>query len=170
MLRPGRLDVLLYVGVAEDSDSKLKVLQALTRKFVMEGDINLGIIAEKCPLTFTGADMYALSSDAWMTALKRTVAQVRLSLWFVVLIASSSMTVHAAKSGMFCFCPSACNLSASAQPNALEEMGVPTTNLVCMIYFICLLWPQDLRLSIIVSNAASCPHRQCNFSGLCISS
>ena len=76
LLRPGRLDVLLYVGVAEDSNSKLKVLQALTRKFVMEDGIDLGIIAEKCPPTFTGADMYALSSDAWMTALKRTVAQV----------------------------------------------------------------------------------------------
>lgn len=76
LLRPGRLDVLLYVGVAEDSNSKLKVLQALTRKFVLEADIDLPIIAEKCPTTFTGADMYALSSDAWMTALKRTVAQV----------------------------------------------------------------------------------------------
>ena len=76
LLRPGRLDVLLYVGVAEDSDSKLKVLHALTRKFQLEHDIDLPIIAEKCPPTFTGADMYALSSDAWMTALKRTVAQV----------------------------------------------------------------------------------------------
>lgn len=76
LLRPGRLDVLLYVGVAEDSHSKLKVLQALTRMFVMEHDIDLGVIAEKCPPAFTGADMYALSSDAWMTALKRTVAQV----------------------------------------------------------------------------------------------
>ncbi|KAA6429814.1 MAG: peroxisome biogenesis 6-like [Trebouxia sp. A1-2] len=75
LLRPGRLDVLLYVGVAEDSHSKLKVLQALTRKFTLEDDIDLPIIAEKCPPTFTGADMYALSSDAWMTALKRTVAQ-----------------------------------------------------------------------------------------------
>ena len=76
LLRPGRLDVLLYVGVAEDSHSKLKVLQALTRKFTLKDDIDLPIIAEKCPRTFTGADMYALSSDAWMTALKRTVAQV----------------------------------------------------------------------------------------------
>ena len=68
--------MLLYVGVAEDSHSKLKVLQALTRKFKLADDIDLPIIAEKCPPTFTGADMYALSSDAWMTALKRTVAQV----------------------------------------------------------------------------------------------
>ena len=76
LLRPGRLDVLLYVGVAEDSHSKLKVLQALTRKFALEDDIDLGIISERCPPNFTGADMYALSSDAWMTALKRTVPQV----------------------------------------------------------------------------------------------
>ena len=76
LLRPGRLDVLLYVGVAEDSNSKLKVLQALTRKFALEADIDLPSIAAKCPTTFTGADMYALSSDAWMTALKRTVAEV----------------------------------------------------------------------------------------------
>ncbi len=82
LLRPGRLDVLLYVGVAEDSNSKLKVLEALTRKFVLEDDIDLPIIAEKCPPTFTGADMYALSSDAWMTALKRTVAQVRICCIF----------------------------------------------------------------------------------------
>ena len=102
LLRPGRLDVLLYVGVAEDSHSKLKVLQALTRKFVMEDDIDLDIIAEKCPPTFTGADMYALSSDAWMTALKRTVAQVWPTLCFVqTLTASSGMRIHAAESGMF---------------------------------------------------------------------
>lgn len=75
-MRPGRLDVLLYVGVAEDSQSKLKVLRALTRKFRLADDIDLPIVADKCPPTFTGADMYALSSDAWMTALKRTVAQV----------------------------------------------------------------------------------------------
>lgn len=67
------------MGVAEDSHSKLKVLQALTRKFKLQGDVDLSIVAEKCPPTFTGADMYALSSDAWMTALKRTVAQVSLA-------------------------------------------------------------------------------------------
>ena len=31
-MRPGRLDRLLYVGVAEDAASKAKVLAALTRK------------------------------------------------------------------------------------------------------------------------------------------
>ena len=107
--------MLLYVGVAEDSDSKLKVLQALTRKFVMEGDIDLGIIAQKCPPTFTGADMYALSSDAWMTALKRTVAQVRLSLWFVVLIAFKH-DCSCCQIWYVLLLPISLHLSASAQP------------------------------------------------------
>ena len=71
------------MGVAEDTESKLKVLQALTRKFALEEDIDLPSIAEKCPTTFTGADMYALSSDAWMTALKRTVAEVSTKLMLI---------------------------------------------------------------------------------------
>ncbi len=95
LLRPGRLDVLLYVGVAEDSHSKLKVLQALTRKFTLKNDVDLPIIAEKCPPTFTGADMYALSSDAWMTALKRTVAQVsRLMMPLGVQLSAAAKLSH----------------------------------------------------------------------------
>ncbi|KAK9814693.1 hypothetical protein WJX72_009974 [[Myrmecia] bisecta] len=74
LLRPGRLDTLLYVGVAEDVGSKLRVLQALTRKFRLEEDVDLEALACECPLTFTGADMYALCSDAWMNSLRRTIA------------------------------------------------------------------------------------------------
>ena len=163
--------MLLYVGVAEDSDSKLKVLQALTRKFVMEGDIDLGIIAEKCPPTFTGADMYALSSDAWMTALKRTVAQVRLSLWFVVLIVSSSMTVCAAKAGTFCFCRSACTYLQVLSPRFSRDQNANHKFGVHDLFHLFIVATRPVpAISIIVSNAASCPHRQYNFSGLCISS
>ena len=32
-------------------------------------------IAAKCPLSFTGADMYALCADAWMAGLKRVIAE-----------------------------------------------------------------------------------------------
>lgn len=75
-MRPGRLDKLLYVGVAEDQASKLKVLQALTRKFYLSKYVDLEIIAQECAPTYTGADLYALCADAWMAALKRIVAQV----------------------------------------------------------------------------------------------
>ncbi|KAG7671202.1 hypothetical protein Ndes2526B_g02331 [Nannochloris sp. 'desiccata'] len=73
LLRPGRLDKLLYVGVASDAVSQLKVITALTRKFSMDSDVELEEIARKCPPRLTGADLYALCSDAWMVALKRRV-------------------------------------------------------------------------------------------------
>ncbi len=77
LMRPGRLDKLLYVGVAEDEASKLRVLQALTRKFRLSKDVNLESVARECAPTYTGADLYALCADAWMAALKRSVAEVR---------------------------------------------------------------------------------------------
>ena len=74
LLRPGRLDKLLYVGVASDDASQLKVIKALTRKFTLAGDVDLQAVAAQCPPRLTGADLYALCSDAWMMALKRHVA------------------------------------------------------------------------------------------------
>lgn len=75
MLRPGRLDKLLYVGIAEDAGSKRQVLHALTRKFRLLGDVDLGAVAAACPARFTGADMYALSADAWMVAFRRGIVE-----------------------------------------------------------------------------------------------
>ena len=37
--------MLLYVGVAEDAASKLRVLQALTRKFKLHESVNLEVSA-----------------------------------------------------------------------------------------------------------------------------
>ncbi|KAK9832032.1 hypothetical protein WJX81_000155 [Elliptochloris bilobata] len=76
LLRPGRLDRLLFVGVAEDVCSKVKVLHALTRKFALAADVDLGAVAAECAPTFTGADLYALAADAWTAALYRSAAEV----------------------------------------------------------------------------------------------
>ena len=78
-MRPGRLDKLLYVGVAEDVASKAKVLHALTRKFKLASSVDLDAVARECAPTYTGADLYALCADAWMAGLKRLVAEVRSS-------------------------------------------------------------------------------------------
>ncbi|KAK2076807.1 hypothetical protein QBZ16_005033 [Prototheca wickerhamii] len=75
LMRPGRLDRLLYVGIAPEPAAKQKVLEALTRKFALAPDVDLAAAAEACPRQFTGADMYALCSDAWMTAFRRHVAE-----------------------------------------------------------------------------------------------
>ncbi|GMI73773.1 peroxin 6 [Hibiscus trionum] len=73
LLRPGRFDKLLYVGVNSDVSYRERVLKALTRKFILHEDISLNLIAKRCPPNFTGADMYALCADAWFHAAKRKV-------------------------------------------------------------------------------------------------
>ncbi|KAH9620462.1 hypothetical protein KSS87_012247 [Heliosperma pusillum] len=72
LLRPGRFDKLLYVGVNSDPSYRERVLKALTRKFKLHADVSLISIAKRCPPNFTGADMYALCADAWFQAAKRT--------------------------------------------------------------------------------------------------
>lgn len=74
LLRPGRFDKLLYVGVNSDASYRERVLKALTRKFKLHEDVSLYSIAKKCPPNFTGADMYALCADAWFHAAKRLVS------------------------------------------------------------------------------------------------
>ncbi|KAK9102980.1 hypothetical protein Sjap_020234 [Stephania japonica] len=76
LLRPGRFDKLLYVGVNSDTSYRERVLAALTRKFKLHQNVSLYSIAKKCPLNFTGADMYALCADAWFHAAKRTVSSL----------------------------------------------------------------------------------------------
>ncbi|RID40084.1 hypothetical protein BRARA_J00151 [Brassica rapa] len=74
LLRPGRFDKLLYVGVNADTSYRERVLKALTREFKLsDKDVSLYSVAKKCPSTFTGADMYALCADAWFQAAKRKV-------------------------------------------------------------------------------------------------
>ncbi|XP_077244463.1 peroxin 6 [Tasmannia lanceolata] len=74
LLRPGRFDKLLYVGVNSDPSYRERVLAALTRKFKLHENVTLFSIAKKCPPNFTGADMYALCADAWFHAAKRQVS------------------------------------------------------------------------------------------------
>ncbi|RMZ56581.1 hypothetical protein APUTEX25_001428 [Auxenochlorella protothecoides] len=59
-----------------EPSSKQKVLEALSRKFTMDADVDLAAVAEACPPQFTGADMYALCSDAWMTAFKQHISKL----------------------------------------------------------------------------------------------
>lgn len=74
LLRPGRFDRLLYLGICNEKAAQMKVVQALTRKFAFAEDVDLGDVVEHCPLNFTGADFYALCSSALAAALKDRVA------------------------------------------------------------------------------------------------
>ena len=74
LLRPGRFDRMLYVGVYTDSTSKTSVLQALTRKFILEkGGKELEELVQKLPRNTTGADLYSICSNAWLRAVSRAL-------------------------------------------------------------------------------------------------
>ncbi|KAM9769291.1 peroxisomal ATPase PEX6 isoform 1-T1 [Menidia menidia] len=80
LLRPGRFDKLVYVGINEDRLTQLQVLQAILRKFHLEPSINLQEVVHRCPTQMTGADLYALCSDAMTTAIKRKISLISDSL------------------------------------------------------------------------------------------
>ena len=76
LLRPGRFDKMLYLGVADSHESQVTILEALTRKFALDRDVNLRRVAERLPFTYTGADLYALCSDAMLKAITRKTKAV----------------------------------------------------------------------------------------------
>ncbi|XP_007934426.1 peroxisome biogenesis factor 6 [Orycteropus afer afer] len=80
LLRPGRFDKLVFVGVSEDRASQLRVLSAITRKFKLEPSVSLVDVLDRCPPQLTGADLYSLCSDAMTTALKRRVRDLEEGL------------------------------------------------------------------------------------------
>jgi peroxin-6 len=76
LLRPGRFDRLLYLGVSETDEEQLRILQALTRKFRLDPALDLMDIARTCPFNFTGADFYALCADALLKAMSRKAQEI----------------------------------------------------------------------------------------------
>ena len=71
LLRPGRFDKMLYLGIPDTHEKQLTILQALTRKFSLSPDCSLERVAASLPFTYTGADLYALASDAMLKAITR---------------------------------------------------------------------------------------------------
>lgn len=83
LLRPGRLDRMVYLGIAKD---RLPLLKAITRKFdldefptsgqqseVIEGSL-LQVVARACPSNLTGADVSVLCADAYGHAQREHIA------------------------------------------------------------------------------------------------
>ncbi|KOC68156.1 Peroxisome assembly factor 2 [Habropoda laboriosa] len=74
LLRPGRFDKLLYVGIHSDRESQLNVLKALTRKFTFsENGDELEKLIDQLPDHTTGADLYSVCSNAWLNAARRVL-------------------------------------------------------------------------------------------------
>ncbi len=73
LLRPGRFDRLVYLGVSSNHDDRAKIIRALSRKFALHQDVDLDAVAQLCPQNFTGADFSAVCSEAMGSALRRRV-------------------------------------------------------------------------------------------------
>jgi SpoVK/Ycf46/Vps4 family AAA+-type ATPase len=77
LLRPGRLDRKLYLGISKDTFSKKSILLAQTRKFQLASNVNLDILIESyLPVLVTGADLAAVSSSAYQYALMKKLQEL----------------------------------------------------------------------------------------------
>ena len=74
LLRPGRLDRLVYLGIPTNDDERIRVLASQLRKMKLEGDalqMARSVIQEGLPPRLSGADMSKLSSGAMLHAIRR---------------------------------------------------------------------------------------------------
>lgn len=75
-----RFDRMLYLGVSDTHKAQFDILQALTRKFRLDPGLDLWLVAERCPFNYTGADFYALCSDAMLNAMSRKAEEIESKL------------------------------------------------------------------------------------------
>lgn len=67
---------MLYLGVPNSKEAQMNVVRALTRRFRLHPTLSLSDLVSKCPFHFTGADFYALCSDAMLMAMSRQAEEV----------------------------------------------------------------------------------------------
>lgn len=115
LLRPGRFDRLCYLGIPSTRAEQVFALRALTRKFDMAADVSLEAVLEPLDFVYTGADFFALSSDAMMFAVEDALASVHVDL-------SPSALEGAA--------------AAAAAPSAAEDAEASKPIKVCMEHFL----------------------------------
>lgn len=80
LMRPGRFDRLCYLGIPGSNEEQLWTVRALTRKFRMAPDVDLAALVATLQPVFTGADLFALCSDAMMLAVDEVVAAATAEL------------------------------------------------------------------------------------------
>jgi transitional endoplasmic reticulum ATPase len=78
LLRPGRFDELIYVGVP-DAEGRRRILAIHTKGMPLGGDVDLEKIAQRTD-RFTGADLEDLVRRAGLTALRRGLDTSKVSM------------------------------------------------------------------------------------------
>ena len=74
LLRPGRFERRLLLPPPGTPEEKLRVLRAVTRKFSLHVDVDLGAVAARMPARASGADLYGVCASALLRAYKRAAA------------------------------------------------------------------------------------------------
>lgn len=77
LLRPGRFDRRIYLGASSSVETRVQILKAQTRKFILENTADLTRIAKLLPDKVTGADIGAVSSTAYSKALERKLKELK---------------------------------------------------------------------------------------------
>ncbi|KAH9470650.1 hypothetical protein Pst134EA_004577 [Puccinia striiformis f. sp. tritici] len=85
LLRPGRFDKLIYLGIPSTRDQKLEILKSLTRKFNLSSSFDFNWLIDEVDIIgsqrgngniFTGADFYSICSEALMASLIRKIERL----------------------------------------------------------------------------------------------
>ncbi|KAH9639293.1 hypothetical protein HF086_014157 [Spodoptera exigua] len=76
LLRPGRLDKLIYVGPYRGLHEKTCVLKALCRNYKLRDEVDLEAVAAALPDSCTGADLLQVVSTARSAAVRALVAKL----------------------------------------------------------------------------------------------
>eukprot|EP00347_Sterkiella_histriomuscorum_P006220 403353605 len=73
LLRTGRFDKMIYLGVAKTAEERVNIIKAQTRNLALEKGINLEEVVKNIPENFTGADFSALTTESYMIAVKEKI-------------------------------------------------------------------------------------------------
>lgn len=135
---------MLYLSVSETHAAQLNILQALTRKFKLDPDAgDLSCIAEQCPFNLTGADFYALCSDAMLKAMTRKASEVDEK------IGESSGRGAVTKSPVTNGCFSSYAASINANPPKEGETNSPHPHPMTPQYYLSeLATPEEIQVKV----------------------
>jgi transitional endoplasmic reticulum ATPase len=78
LLRPGRFDELIYVGVP-DATGRRRILAIHTEDMPLADDVDLEALARRTE-NFTGADLEDLVRRAGLTALRRSLEEAKVTM------------------------------------------------------------------------------------------
>ena len=81
LLRTGRFDKMIYLGVAQTPEEKVKIIKAQTRNIKFAENVNLDSLSIMIPNNFTGADFSALTSEAYMIAVKNKIEKIEKDIF-----------------------------------------------------------------------------------------